>query len=263
MRLNISELLALEYHDRFDYPMTKEELVKWEYGGKGPNSKKINAEYKDGFYFLKGGERIIKKRLFRERTSEEKLTIAQKTAGLLSKILFIKMVGITGSLAMKNADPGSDIDLVIITRKDCLWIARLISYFLLRVFGFELRKPEIKKEKNKLCLNLWLDESDLAWPKDNRYYYTAHEIAQIIPIVNKENTYEFFLWQNRWLLAYWPNSVKIQNKKFEIQKKESGFLLRFINLIAFYIQYLYMKNKITKEVVTLSRAIFHPRQLSS
>ena len=51
---------------------------------------------------------------------------------------------------------------------------------------------------NTICLNLWLDESALEIPVDQRNLYTAHELAQMKPRVNKDGTYEKMMWANRW-----------------------------------------------------------------
>ena len=93
----------------------------------------------------------------------------------------------------KNNLKNSDIDLLIITRKNMLWTTRALVYGVLKVMGYQLRKPEQKSEKDKLCLNMWLDETSLVWDRKDRNIYTGHEIAQIVPLINKKNIYEKFL----------------------------------------------------------------------
>jgi hypothetical protein len=169
------------------------------------------------------------------------------------------MVAVTGSLAMENATDKSDIDLMIVTKSGTLWTTRLLSYFLLKLLNFKVRKPFDKNEKDKLCLNVWLDESSLAWMKRN--IYTAHEIAQIVPLVNKDKTYEKLLSKNNWILSYWPDSVKI--KKIKYAKSTSpSWPFRFLEKTLYGIQRLYMKGKITSEVVSSDRALFHPQDWS-
>ena len=102
---------------------------------------------------------------------------------------------------------------------------------------------------------MWLDESDLVWISP-RNVYTAHEIGQIMPLVNKNGIYENFLEKNKWILKYWPNSVKIQNSK--VKSKNQAFDPGIIEKLAFWLQRRYMKSKMTREVITKTRAIFHP-----
>ena len=255
MELRFSEKASVIYHNIFDYPLMKNELSIWK---SGKNIKgKIEIIHKDNFYFLKGREMIIKRRKENEKYSKNKLKIARKAAKLISKIPTIKFVGITGALAMRNASKKSDIDLMIITTNNTLWTSRLVVYGLLLISGFKLRVPNSKNEKNRLCLNIWLDLSDLVWKNKDRNIYTAHEIAQIVSIVNKDKTYEKLLWGNKWVLNFWPNAIKISNMGFSTNSPQST--LPFLEKVIFKIQYLHMNKKITREVVTPTRALFHPK----
>lgn len=239
MELKYSDNIAVRYHDIFDYKLTKEEAHKWQY-------KKQKTVVKEG----KG-----RARLQREKYSRKKLLIAKKASELISKIPTVLFVGVTGSLAMMNANKNSDIDLIIVTKTNTLWTTRALVYLLLKVDGYELRKPEQNNEKDKLCLNMWLDQSSLVWEKKDRNIYTAHEIAQIVPLVNKKNTHEMFLQSNSWILDYWPNAVQIKKRKTTKQSLKSD--TNIFEKIAFYIQYQYMKNKITNEIVATNKAVFH------
>ena len=256
MALKFSNSTSIKYHEIFDYKLTKEELLKWQYKKEKPSIKGVTS--------IKS-----KVRVEREKYSKPKLEIAKKAAKLISKIPTVKFVGITGSLAMMNSNRESDIDLMIITKMNTLWISRLSILLILLILRIPFRRSGVRDEKNKLCLNMWLDEADLIWNKKDRNIYTAHEIAQIVPLYNKDNTYEKFLHLNRWILEFWPNSVEIRNPKSEIRNKPvnskfkilnivSSFVLGASNFIAFWMQYIYMKPKITREVVTPTRAIFHP-----
>jgi len=167
---------------------------------------------------------------------------------------------------MNNAKEESDIDLMIITKRNRLWLTRLTSYLVLRMMNYAVRKPNDKDQKDKLCLNIWLDESALSWGKKDRNIYSAHEIAQVVPIVDKENVHQRFLQKNRWILDYWPSAVRLSSMQYVVRSMQKSILhstfyvlLSWFNKLAFKLQYLYMKPKITREVVTLHKAIFHPR----
>lgn len=195
------------------------------------------------------------------------MEIAKKASTILSYVPGIKMIGITGSLAMQNSSEDGDIDLMIITQKGSLWTTRAFAYLLICLFGIQRRYPNDHIQKNRLCLNMWLDESDLVWQK-NRNVYTAHEIAQMVPLVNKDKTYERFLFQNRWILDFWPNAVrvtKLQSSKVTKRNFLASVTMSLCNLLtstvekmAFRIQHTYMQKKITRELVTPTRALFHP-----
>ena len=257
--LGKSETASILYHDIFDYPLNAKEIIKWRVGKRGLSLFKKTQEVinKDGLYFLKGKENLLYKKALRERASDRKIEIAKKNASALAKLPTIKGVFITGALAMNNAEEESDIDLMIITKKNHLWLTRLFAYLVLRVINSAVRKPNDKNQKDKLCLNIWLDESALSWGKKDRNIYSAHEIAQVNPIVDKENIYQRFLQKNKWILDYWPNSVRIEDTKDKI--KGNVKINNLLERISFWIQYRYMKRKITREKIDLHKAIFHPK----
>ena len=239
-----SRKISFIYHSLFSFSPSSKELKRWR-AGKGLSlSKKTNFPKK---YPAQS-----------TAVQERKQKIAIDAARSLSKIPFILFVGVTGSLAMNNAKPESDIDLMIITMHNTLWISRVLAVLYLHFSGVKLRSPKSQDEKDKVCLNLWIDETKLSWhyPKNA---YIAHEIAQTVPLLNKNGIYERWLSLNKWVENYWPYAVSVKSTKFT--KKENSIfslLLGAVNL-AFYIpQRLYMSGKQTRETVNLHEAFFHP-----
>ena len=196
----------------------------------------------------------------RKRISKRKIDKAEKAAQILSFLPTIKMIAITGALAMNNANEESDIDFLLITKKGSLWTTRLLVMGLLKIFGIPSRRYGDKRTKDKLCLNIWLDESDLVWSNKNRNIFTSHEISQIVPLINKDNIYETFLSENNWITDFWPNATNARagKQKRENATKRKGLVIGLLEALARKAQYQYMENKITRETVTSTRALFHP-----
>lgn len=256
--------VAIFYHDIFDFPLTNEDLIKWKTRKLAISHQPLAISQKNGYYFLKGHETLIPKRIQREKISKRKFEIARKASRIISYIPTVKMVAVTGSLAMMNSGKNSDIDLMIVTKKGTLWTTRLFVYALLLTTRYSLRRPFDSNQMDALCLNIWLDESDMVWSKSDRNVYTGHEIAQIVPLINKNNTYEKFLWKNKWILSYWPNSVRVQSTKYRVQSKNLLSTLYYVlctvlEPVSYWLQYQYMKSKLTRETVTKTRALFHPQ----
>ncbi|HUV72404.1 MAG TPA: hypothetical protein VMW25_05325 [Clostridia bacterium] len=268
--LSSAILKTLAYADSFDYPLTSNEIWYWlitpYFFSLAEVKKKLielkkqgRISQKEKYYFLSGREEITLLREQREKFSKPKLEIAQKTVAKLKTIPFIKMIGVSGALAMNNARKDDDIDLMIITAKNQLWLSRIIIFLLSAVLGIKRRKPADREVKDKICFNLFLDENQLKVEPEN--LFLAHEICQLKPLYNKDQTYEKFLYVNQWVKKFLPNV----RKKFVHQRmkpKNSWFDCFFIilNKIAFWLQYQYMKPKMTTEKVGLHQAFFHPRR---
>jgi hypothetical protein len=263
--LNRKFKISILYHNYFDYPLTKSELKKWSAGNAFSvnSSFDISIDSSSNCYFLKGRQGLLKKRLLRERYSKKKLKIAEQWVKYFRLIPTVKMVAVTGSLAMKNARSGADIDFMIITKSGSLWSTRILTLLFLLIIGAPLRLANKKKENNLLCLNLWMDESDLAFKDKDQNAYLAHEIVQIIPLINRNKTYERFIFKNSWARSYWPNALvgfpdKVKNCPNNPLVNPLSFILLFLEPLSRWVQFHHIKPRRTREIVTPTRAMFHP-----
>lgn len=259
-RLSLEHSIALLYHDIFSYPLKARELVKWSSGVKLKMvSVRPRVESKDGYYFLYGKGALVDSRLRREEDSRKKVKILGEARGALEEDKDILFAGITGSLAMSSSSSESDIDLMIITRGGRLWLTRLRTLLRLAKLKIAFRRAGSREERDRLCINIWMDENDLVIYERNAY--TAHEIAQIVPLISRENTYERFMANNRWILDYWPNAVSVKYQVSGGRRKIYNaryVVFDILERFAYLLQRLYMSRKITREIVTPTRAFFHP-----
>ena len=209
---------------------------------------------------------------------------------LLSLFPQIKLVGLSGSMAMMNADEDDDVDLFIITAKNRLFTGRFITLILAQLLNLRRRRDvspsKVKriafasslKYKNKICLNLFFDESALAVPKFKRSEYVAHEVLQMKPIVNKSQSHERFIRANEWVQKIFPNTAwinskfKVQNSKlqskiqnFKLLTATFHFSLLIFNLIGGWIEFILKKFQLTfinrhrtSEIITKHQLWFHP-----
>jgi predicted nucleotidyltransferase len=205
-------LKTLAYADIFDYPLRAQEIERFLIANKSHNFASLNQtlkklspiSQKEGFYFLKGKEKTVALRKKREKWSQEKLKIAKKVTNWLKLVPSIKMVAATGALAMENAKEKDDIDLLIITSKNRLWLTRALTVFLTELVA-KRRHPRDKQVKDKICLNMFLDEGHLQIPKNEQDLFSAHEICQLKLIWDRNKTYQKFIKQNQWVKHYLPN----------------------------------------------------------
>lgn len=273
--MNTASFLAILYADVFNYPLKKEEREKWQIKFRSwkleTRSLKLPFKIKDGYYCLCGREHLIKLRQQRQKYSQEKLFLAQKVSHILKFIPFVKLIAVTGALAVENSPQNDDIDLLIITKKNRVWLTRLLSIIFLEILG-KRRRPKDKIIKDKICLNMFLDENNLEVPQKERNLYVGHEVAQIRPLFNKDYTYEKFLLNNKWVKEYLPNIIdtrilgyydtRCNKKAHNILISQYRNIIDILELLAYKLQYFYMKKRLTRETVEKGRIMFHPRDTS-
>lgn len=210
-KIQTAILRTLAYADVFAYPLTLEELHRFLISQRtGSQSlKKIlktskGVSLKGNYLFLKNKEKNICLRGKRKKWSRGKWLLARKVASWLRLIPWIKMVAVTGNLAMDNAEQNDDIDLLIITAKKRLWLTRLLTNFSVEIIASR-RRPGDKEVKDKICLNMFLDENHLKLPIREQNLFTAHEICQLKPIWARNQLYQKFIQENLWCQKFLPN----------------------------------------------------------
>lgn len=213
-------LRTLAYADVFDYSLTAPEIGRFLITPKKVNQKLIQkaldlpsvakgyaggaADQKKQFYFLSGRQQTILLRKKRKNWSQKKLKIAQKVAQWLKLIPTIKMVAVTGALAMMNARQDDDIDFLIVTSHGRLWLTRLATVFLVELVA-QRRRPASRRVKDKICLNMFLDEAHLEVPSEEQDLFSAHEVCQLKPLWDRDKIYQKFIFKNQWFKKYLAN----------------------------------------------------------
>jgi hypothetical protein len=261
-------LKTLLYSDIFDYPLTKKEIWRYLISNKKSSYSVIEKDLKktkgisskSGLFFLKGKGNLINLRKEKEKESLIKLKKAEEVVKKLSRIPTVKFIGISGSVALRNAVKEDDIDLFIIVQKNTIWITRFAVVIFLIFLG-KYRKRGDKNVKDKICTNLFIDESYLHFSKERQDLFTAHELSQLMPIVDKDNIYGKLVSENKWVINFLPNSLADFTEKLQVPFKKtiSGTLLQAINNIVKFPQNLYMKKYKTKEEISDKILAFHPQ----
>jgi len=198
-------LQTVAYADIFDYPMTTAEIHRYLIRASAALDDVMVAIDKligryvvdcEGYICLSGREHIIPIRQRRAKIAERLWGYAEHYGQIVGRLPFVRMVAITGSLAVDNTDKEGDIDLMIITAPKRLWLCRLL------VIGIVRRG--IKRDGITLCPNYFVTTNAMRITDQNPF--TARELAQMVPLAGFE-IYEHFRTLNAWSHEYFPNAT--------------------------------------------------------
>lgn len=201
-------LEALAYSDIFDHPLRLDELHRYLPARAEADellavldSLRGQIEQQDGFYYLAGRDEIVDIRKGREARSRKLLPIALRYGRILGSLPFIRMVALTGSLAVLNISKNADFDYMLVAAKGRVWTTRAFALAfnrITRLFG------------HTICPNLIVSESALEWsPRD---LYSARELIQMIPISGLD-VYHKVMSVNSWAQEILPNAFYAYKNK--------------------------------------------------
>lgn len=259
--LNINAIKrTLCYSTLFNYPMSFFQIGTYLISGKRTKERylkqDLNRLAKDGWAKKRYGKYGIKSEKYSDWQSKQEITkkLINKNLKFLKfigSVPWIKMMSITGSVSFYNSDKNSDIDIFIITEKNRVWITRGFVTLLTKILD---KHPSFDGKPESFCTNLFIDETAMEWEKKKRNLFVASDIVHMQPIINKDNTYFRFIEQNTWVFNFFPNfRVSFEVKRGNVKKQ--GYLLNWLEKIAYKSQLRYMKGKITSEI--LRKNIIH------
>jgi len=226
-------LATIAYYDELGYPLTAFEV--WKYLTKitnktqilnnekhnyslievlnnleNDNLKKYVEEYR-GFYFLQGRRKLVGMRLNRMKIAVSKIKRLRRTVKLMRLVPFVKMIGMTGRLAMKNTQKKSDWDVLVVLKHGHIWIGRTLVTIFLQLLS---KRRHGEKMRDRVCLNYFI--ADRSLEIKNKDIFSAGEYFSLVPLFG-EKTYYKFLEANCWIQDFKPN--------FSIPEKASDFRL--------------------------------------
>ena len=206
---------TLDYFAKYNYPLTADELWFWQHGTRISKFKirNLNSNFKSQISNWQ-------LRRQREKFSQVKWKIAKKVGESLRIFPTIAAVYVTGALAMNNCPKDDDIDIMIITSPNTLWVTR----FFVNLFLWRYRRlPGQTSAPNKICPNLWLDTRNLKL--EIRNLRVAHEILQAKVLWDRASVHQQFLHSNSWVSRYLPVAYResTKNFKFKILSLNSNF----------------------------------------
>lgn len=212
-------LATVAYYDGMDYPLTAFETFKYlttlnsrltadnKQQFSLANIIKELDEYKmkrfieerAGFYFLKGRKNLVEQRIERDKIAVSKLKRLRRIVRILRFVPFIRMIGVTGRLAMKNADEGSDWDILVVLKGGKIWTGRTLVTLLLQLLG---KRRHGEKIKDRVCLNHFITNESLEIATRDKFaLFSAHEFSFVFPFFDT-GIFQKFQLRNSWIKDY-------------------------------------------------------------
>jgi predicted nucleotidyltransferase len=196
---------TLAYADIFQYPLTEVEIHRYliDYWATREvihqtlvNSRFLQGKLftRDGYYTLSGKQTNLQHRQKRQEVSDRMWPKAIRYGKWIASLPFVRMVAVTGSLAMNNASSDADLDYLVVTRPGRLWLTRAMVVLLVRLAS---RWGDI------VCPNYFITEDYLHFREHN--LFTAHEVVQMVPIAGLP-VYRQIHQMNAWAQQYLPNA---------------------------------------------------------
>ncbi len=235
-------LFTLAFYDVLNYPLTAFETWKYLIADEENSTEKSEHSFKisyekvlkiltdlerrkiiqkeKGFYFLPSQRELVKKRIFAEKISSMKIERVKKWAKVFNFIPYVRGVFLTGTLAMKRSFAEGDWDVIVVLKKNRIWLGR---FFAILFLHFLKKRRHKKRTKNRFCLNHFLAEDGLKLEEKN--HFSANEVIFSLPIVNANLHRKFLLKNKKWIKKIRPNFYA--QKKFWMKKNERKFSLKF------------------------------------
>ena len=217
-RLERAIIRTVAYADVFDFPLTTEEIFRRLVGlsasidsirsyvrSSNPNPNLLS--YLGRYVTLTGREHLVETRLAGERIAAELWPQAIRYGNLIANLPYVRMVAVTGALAVNNANHRADIDYLIVTSPDRLWLCRAFVVLLVRWAALQ---------ETILCPNYFLSLRALDITPHS--LYTAQEIAQMVPLSGPQ-TYRAMRRINNWTDDFLPNS-RLNGSRFRKQPEK-------------------------------------------
>ena len=192
-------LQTVTYADIFDYPLTAREIHRY-LTGVGASLEAVQAALPGvlhcvgEYYTLPGRETIVATRLRRREIAVRLWPRAVFFGKLIAALPFVRMVVVTGSLAMDNVEADADLDYLVVTAPGRLWLCRAMILGLGRLAGLQ---------GLRLCPN-YMITWDVFFVA-TRNLYVAHELTQMIPLTGLD-IYTEMRRLNDWTNDFLPNA---------------------------------------------------------
>lgn len=204
-----SILKALIYADLFNYPLSPAEILRYLTVSASEEVVALSLEQgareglvdrANGYVTLPGRLDLVPLRERRAAVARVKWAAARRYSRAIARMPFVRMVAVTGTLAVANVEPEDDIDLFIVTAARRLWLARACVILVVRAAA---------AAGDEVCPNYFVSERQLVL--SDRSFFGAREMSQMVPVYGAR-VYERLRRLNDWVADYLPHAQGRPNR---------------------------------------------------
>lgn len=191
---------TIRYADFFDQAVSAEEILRYLDVPASRLAVRLSLQRhagarwrtRDGLYCLPGREALFMQTRRKRARSARQWRRARFWARVIAHLPFVRMLAVTGSLAVNNLERDGDIDYFVVCEHRRVWTTRL---FIIGVVRLAHLLGDV------LCPNYLVSSASLLIRDQN--LFTARELAQMVPLFGAD-FYARMMALNTWALAYLP-----------------------------------------------------------
>lgn len=215
------------------------------------------------WYSLATSEAVrgVKLRKQRARLHRKRQSQFDQLTQVLSRVPWVWGVALTGSSAMANAPAGADVDVLIVTAPQRLWLTRAVVLFLSWWYR--------QRGKNGWCFNLWLEPSELALAPEKQGIYEAYELWQCQWLFDRASWRKAWLAQNHWFTGFLPAAAAAGQARLASSAEPNRFLSilerggSWLNGALYWAETRYRLWRYAEPVPPITQAFFHTPEVRS
>ncbi len=213
------------YYDLLNYPLTWVELQQYlcPCGTQGLRIDQLRERAfalaaqgflgtADDYIFLYGRGALVERRELDQAVDRRLWKRARTFFDRFRWVPFVRMVAVSGSLALNRSTAGSDIDIFIVAQEGRIWLVRALCVFIARIWGLYRSESQVA---GRLCLNHFV--TDEALTLDHQNQYTARLFSHLVPGYGLD-VYHQFQRANLWVCGYVPSYPWDNYPPFEVRE---------------------------------------------
>lgn len=214
MNIKQAVLGALAYFHLFEVPLTRSEISEHLFFAE-PDEEKISIYLKEspliqlveGYYSLSNKPDFHAKFFEKVQRSRKLWKKIRRWQWIFSICPFVKLVCVCNSLPIYAVSEDSDIDLLVVTQKNRLFLARFCLTALTSLFGV---RRHGNKSKDRFCLSFYVSEERLNFKElalEPYDIYLAYWVKTLEPVSGDYSVYEKIMELNQeWLKEYFKTT---------------------------------------------------------